>query len=115
MGMYMAIMGILLSRKPSFGKSFMEYFTEGNRRYLTGFLTLILGILFIKGAPTTQSPPFLIYLGALSVFKGIFLLFGTRRRVQSLNQEWYELPVRTRRLWGIFAFAFGVTLLTTLM
>jgi hypothetical protein len=80
-------------------------------------LPLAIGIFLIAGAFSHREVFWLaIILGILAVAKGMYLIIGPPEHIDRvLDWWWHEASDRTRRLWGIIMFLFGVALFSRLV
>lgn len=98
-------------------KSFLRELVLGMNIRLWAFVPLIFGLLFILGAfQVCELFWLLLVLGIIALAKGAYLLFAPPRQINSLLQWWFDrVGEKATRLWGLFAFAVGVVLLSRLL
>jgi len=110
-GIYMAMMGILILLMPKCFGRIVDFFMKGRRIYLAGFLRLALGFIFVVTAWQSRQTTLIYSLGVLIIMGGT-LLFALRKDTIKSMVSWLDnRPAGFIRLWGVAAAAFGALII----
>jgi len=78
-------------------------------------IRVLLGVIFILVAGSTQFPVTLQIVGALIILSGVIVLFASNARIQSLMDWFLGLGKNILRIGGIAGFIFGGLLIYILI
>ena len=110
-GIYMAVMGVLILFKPKSFLKIVDFFMKGRRIYIAGFLRLVLGFIFVVTAWQSKQTVVIYSLGVLVIMGGT-LFFALRKDTINAIASWLDnRPAGLTRLWGIAAAAFGALII----
>jgi hypothetical protein len=102
--------GISSLFRPAILKKFLRFFKEGKRLYLAGLVRLVIGSIFLSGAPNCKIPAVLAILGLIIGISGI-LIFLFTDRIKVLLNYIEPKPTWLFHLFSILIFGFGVLVL----
>jgi len=104
------------------GGAGLVLYTEDMRRYSTrllaatnekiiAVLAAIIGALLIASATSSHHPGFIVFLGVISLLKGVFIFFNPRGLYVPIRQWYLETATdQTFRLFGIIWLIIGTAL-----
>ncbi|UCC94885.1 MAG: hypothetical protein JSW40_08755 [Candidatus Omnitrophota bacterium] len=110
MGIVMVVSGAIYLVKPKVCEQVKNFWVKGNRLYLGGALSLLIGIIFLLAAWRCALPWFIMLVGIISLAKGI-LIFSLRKKFIPLMEKITKGPTSTVRLLGAVALALGILLI----
>ncbi len=114
LGVFWIIAGVLLVvLTEAFVDALRKIFKLKNVKAF-GIISLLFGIIFIKGASLVSIGWVAVLLGLLSFAKGIFFLFGPEKKIKSVIDWWLNASKKIYKSWGVVVFLLGVLLLLML-
>ena len=111
---YYVVIGLLLCVTPALGKRLANMWMKDKISRAWAVVTIAFGALFFWAAPASRATIFVQTLGGIAVLKGIYLVLAPRAQLTGIVTWWQQVPRRTLRLLGLFTFAIGASILTSL-
>jgi len=109
------LIGTVLFVQPKTGKGFTDFWVKGGIRRSIAILPIAFGLLLIWAAPAaTGAEGAIRVLGGLALLKGGYFLLAPKPRLERIFQWWSNLSPGVFRLWGVFALAIGVLILSVI-
>jgi len=113
LGWCFVVIGGLLVISPPLGKRVSTLGAKNRVSRAWAPVTLGLTLLILWAAPASRYPLFILFLGALSALKVVYLLLMPRSQLEDVLTWWREMPDLTCRLWGLVTLAMGAAVLAT--
>ncbi len=76
---------------------------------------LVLGIILLLGADTTNYPTAIWWLGILFVAAGLLLLFFPADAIKRITAVWLDRPIAVIRAWVMIPLAIGIFVVASVM
>lgn len=109
-GLLMVAMGAIYLVKPAVMKNVMKFWTKGKRLYLGGFLSFLLGIIFLFSAARCALPWYVVIIGIIALVKGVLSFVLGKKKVTQIVDKWTHSPVSTLRVLAIIVIVLGALL-----
>jgi len=85
---------------------------EGQNPRILAAIPLIIGLLLVMSAGSSNYLLYPFILGVLAIAKGLYFIFGKRKTTDAVIKWWLkDTSETTYRFWGIVAIIIGVFLI----
>jgi len=113
-GVYFAAFGVLMMVSPALSKRMVKGWMKDRVSRLWAPVTLAVAMLLFWASPASRRPLFILFLGALSALKAVYLLVTPKSQIEDVMAWWYGLSNAKHRLWGLASLAIGAAVLLTI-
>jgi len=110
-GIFIALIGLILALTSKGIKQVFEFFAKGKRIYSIGILRILFGIIFLWTASQCKRPEVIRVLGVLFIIAGSFIFILGIRKIKSILTWWNQRPSWVLRLLNLLALAFGILII----
>jgi hypothetical protein len=110
-GVFIAVLGVVGFLSPPRLLALVARAATQLGLYLIAGVRLLLGATLLIIAPSSNAPTYLQILGVVAIFSGIITPFFGVRRFERMLDWWRKLPAWSIRLWSVFVFVFGLSLI----
>jgi hypothetical protein len=110
-GVFIAVLGVVGFLSPPRLLALVARAVSQLGLYLIAGIRLLLGVTLLIIAPSSNAPAYLQILGVVAIFSGIVTPFFGVRRFERMVDWWRKLPTWSLRLWSVFVFVFGLSLI----
>ena len=78
------------------------------------FIPILIGILFIISAKSTNMPLYIVILGILAILKGFYGIFESPEKINRLMEKFLNAKNRFYKIYGVVALLIGVGILVSI-
>jgi len=101
------ISGLVATRKTTLA---LCNWVKNTRRQTLGLLCLIIGVLLLISATSTQAPWFVLALGIIACLKGAMIILMPKKNLQAIIGWWLTAPEIVYKGWATLSLALGVAM-----
>ncbi|MCG2675960.1 hypothetical protein L6304_02070 [bacterium] len=102
------IAGIFLLVAAAKAKKLYNRLLKGKNLKTISFIPLIVGILLVYSASSSDLPWFVNTIGLLALAKGLFFIFASEKKAKPFVDWWLKASLGIYRLGGLVAIALGI-------
>ncbi len=84
------------------------FWAESPGIYIVAVVQLLIGIAFVRAAPSSRSPVGLGVLGAFALTEAVLMPLLGHGRTHAIAQWWSSQSFGTLRMWALLELAIGV-------
>ena len=103
----MGLSGIVATRKTTLA---LCNWARNTKRQTLGLLSLILGVLLLLSASSTEAAWFVLALGIIACLKGSTIILTSEKNLKALIDWWLAGPEFVYRWWAALLLILGVAM-----
>lgn len=92
----------------------LDNFMKNTRRQTLGLISLILGLLLLISASSTQAVWFIMALGLMACLKAAVILSMPRQKFKAAIDWWLAAPEIVYKGWAAFILLLGIAILCSI-
>ncbi|NQT06025.1 MAG: hypothetical protein HQ575_00625 [Candidatus Omnitrophica bacterium] len=114
LAMIWIVAGVLMFIFTDAFKEVMRNLLKQKKFKLFAVLSFLVGVILMLGSSVVNAPWVAVLFGVLAIAKGVFFMFGPKKKADELISWWLNASNNAYKVWSIAAFLFGVILLLIL-